>query len=81
MEILCKAVLTENVTSREEYDTFVRSIEDQLRGADVVSVEMGEIARIKVDIADDAGDEQWLAEAIGDTARVERVTQVERLAE
>ncbi len=80
MEILCKAVLTENVTSREEYDAFVRSIEGQLRGADVVSVEMGEIARIKIDVTDDAG-EQWLAEAIGDTARVERVTQVETLAE
>lgn len=83
MEILCKAVLTANVSSREEYDEFVRTIEDRLGNVDVVSVEVGEIARVKLDVddSDDSDDEQRLAEAIADVARIEQVTQVETLAE
>jgi len=81
MEVLCKAVLSENISIREEYDEFVRSIEDRLGNVDVVSVEMGEVARIRLDVADGTYDEPQSSEAIDDVARIEKVQQVETLAE
>jgi len=81
MDFLCNAVLSTNVRGREEYDEFVRAIEDRLDGVDVVSVEMGEVARIKLDAADGTYDEQRLREAIGDVDRIEQIQQVETLAE
>lgn len=81
MDVLCNAVLSKKVRSREEYDEFVRAIEDRLDGVDVVSVEMGEVARIKLAVADGTDDEQRLGEAISDVARIETIRQVETLAE
>mgnify|MGYP000302968438 CR=1 FL=1 len=81
MDVLCNAVLSANVRSREEYDEFVRTIEERLDDVDVVSVEMGEVARIKLDVADGTYDKQRLSEAIDAVDRIEQIQQVETLAE
>lgn len=81
MEVLCRTILRTKLTSPDEYEEFVRRIEEGLDDADVLSVEVGEVARIKLKIVEDTYDERRLAETIGDINRVEHIKQVEKLAE